>query len=94
MLIQGVLAIIAGIIYIVRRKKQRSSQQNAQISSHANAHPETEMLEVDWDKIDEQFVQTNRQSQTISQTPNEHELPGGSSRHNPVPTVIKPDLGN
>ncbi|KAI8367172.1 hypothetical protein EDC96DRAFT_543909 [Choanephora cucurbitarum] len=91
----GVLGIVAGIIiYIVRRRKQRSSQQNAQISSHANAHPETEMLEVDWDKIDEQFVQTNRQSQTISQTPNEHELPGGSSRHNPVPTVIKPDLGN
>ncbi|KAI8367174.1 hypothetical protein EDC96DRAFT_543911 [Choanephora cucurbitarum] len=87
----GVLAIIAGIIYIVRRKKQRSSQQTARITSHASTHPETEMLEVDWDKIDEQFVQTNRQSQTISQTPNEHDLPGGSSRHNPVPTVVKPD---
>ncbi|KAI8367177.1 hypothetical protein EDC96DRAFT_564753 [Choanephora cucurbitarum] len=79
----GVLGIVAGIIiYIVRRKKQRSSQQTT--------HPETEMLEVDWDKIDEQFVQTNRQSQA----PDEHDLPGGSSRHTSVPTVVKPDLGN
>ena len=88
------MSILAGIVFYVRRRKQRSSHQAVQSTSHANAHPETEMLEVDWDKIDGQFIQANRQSQTISQAPNEYNLPEGSARHSLAPKVVKPDLGN
>ncbi|KAI8330930.1 hypothetical protein BD560DRAFT_416134 [Blakeslea trispora] len=76
----GVLVIIAAIVwFIFFKRKQRSSQLGVQESSNTNLHAETEMVEVDWDKIDDTYYSQTDLSRKaspseirITQIPNEH----------------------
>lgn len=70
--------IVVIIFYIVLKRRRQKSKDKI---SKDHLHPETEMLEVDWDKIDGQYYHQSEPPQqfvqlpTITQTPNEYPSP-------------------